>query len=290
MDVTLPEPSFDLPPPDPPSFDLPPPDPPSVATATATKKRKRKEKGDDADEPKAKKKKITSQACKAKGRRFQQEVERALKHTFPHLKGNDIRSISMGCQGADLILSTAALKVLPYDFEMKNQENLQLWAAIRQCTRRVDAETDTDIYPMLVIRRNRTKPLAIMPLGHYCYLRAGRRPVYALDHMCTARGILGHFDIEPRTHAKEAPAVNLANAAAAVFGASFGRPHAFLIDEAFSALEGPDSLAVSFHAKATLNIWKEHDRATPLVFNRGDLDMCMFIAVPFQHFLDIVKT
>lgn len=225
---------------------------------------------------------IKPSSCKNKGRRFQQEVEHALKNTFDHLKGNDIRSTSMGCPGADLILSTAALRVLPYDFEMKNQEKLQLWAAIKQCNKRVDADTDAEIYPMLVIRKNRTKPLAIMPLGHYCHLLNGRSPVHMVSHMCTVRQVLRHFDIDMTPEAIQ----NLAHATHAVYAASHGRPHEYSADRALVRHKGTP--VARLHAKSTLNIWSVHDGVTPLVFNRGDDDMVIYVAIKFDDFLTLV--
>jgi hypothetical protein len=225
---------------------------------------------------------IKPSSCKNKGRRFQQEIERALKNTFDHLKGNDIRSVSMGCAGADLILSTAALQVLPYDFEMKNQENLQLWAALRQCTKRVDAATE--IYPLLVIRKNRTKPLAILPLGHYCYLRTGRSPVHLVDQMCSAQQTLEHFGIDVSLD----PEVNLANAAQAVVAASHGQPYNYVVKRNQLRQVTTGTLAL-LHGKKTLNIWSTHDGTTPLIFNRGDNAMPMYIAIRFEDFLALVK-
>ncbi len=72
------------------------------------------------------------QSCKAKGRRLQQEIRDAVLAAFPSLEPDDVRSTSMGAAGADLLLSPAARKLFPFYVECKNQEALNIWAALKQ--------------------------------------------------------------------------------------------------------------------------------------------------------------
>lgn len=97
------------------------------------------------------------QSCKAKGRRLQQELRDAILATFPGLKPDDVRSTSMGASGEDLLLSPAAREVFPFSPECKNAERLNIWEAIVQASGR-------DHLPLVVFRKNNTKPFAALPL------------------------------------------------------------------------------------------------------------------------------
>lgn len=114
-------------------------------------------------------KRMRPQSAKAKGRRFQQWCAERFKQRLPELTGNDVRSLSMGAAGDDLILSPAAQRLLPYGFEMKNVETLSLWATLRQVQKR----RDDDLTPCVVARKNRTHPVAIVPFGHLLALLGG---------------------------------------------------------------------------------------------------------------------
>ena len=58
----------------------------------------------------------------------------------------------MGMSGEDIVLSPAAKKVIPYSFECKNQERLDLWKSLEQ------AEGNSqERFPVLVFKRNRSK-------------------------------------------------------------------------------------------------------------------------------------
>ncbi len=72
------------------------------------------------------------QSCKAKGRRFQQQIVADLLERFPHLTEDDIKSCSMGANGEDVQLSASARMSIPYSFEAKNQERVNVWSALEQ--------------------------------------------------------------------------------------------------------------------------------------------------------------
>lgn len=94
------------------------------------------------------------QSCKAKGRRLQQLIVEDLLSIFPHLTEDDIRSTSMGANGEDIQLSAAARLVLPFSFEAKNQERINVWSALQQS--RANAPHKTD--PVVVVKKNKEKP------------------------------------------------------------------------------------------------------------------------------------
>ena len=60
-------------------------------------------------------------SCKAKGRRFQQQIAADILAAFPNLGEDDVRSTSMGASGEDIQLSTSARTLFPYSVEAKNQ-------------------------------------------------------------------------------------------------------------------------------------------------------------------------
>lgn len=99
---------------------------------------------------------------KNKGRKLQNFVRDMLHDTFPTLHKDDIKSQTMGMPGEDIVLSPAARDIIPYSFECKNVERLDLWGSLAQ------AETNSeDRKPVLVIKRNRSKIYAIIELDTF---------------------------------------------------------------------------------------------------------------------------
>ena len=72
----------------------------------------------------------------------------------------------MGMSGEDIVLSPAAKRVIPYSFECKNQERLNLWGSLEQ------AEGNSqDRQPVLVFKRNRSKVYVALDFEHFLELR-----------------------------------------------------------------------------------------------------------------------
>tara|TARA_Y100000401_G_scaffold39990_1_gene30374 strand:- start:6068 stop:6313 length:246 start_codon:yes stop_codon:yes gene_type:complete len=68
----------------------------------------------------------------------------------------------MGMSGEDIVLSPAAKKVIPYSFECKNQERLNLWSSLEQ------AEGNSqDRNPCLIFKRNRSKIYVTIEFDHF---------------------------------------------------------------------------------------------------------------------------
>tara|TARA_B110000046_G_scaffold171046_1_gene191490 strand:- start:25 stop:513 length:489 start_codon:yes stop_codon:yes gene_type:complete len=114
---------------------------------------------------------MRTQSCKAKGRRLQQLIARDLLAMYPHLTEDDIRSTSMGAPGEDIQLSQAAQQTIPFSFEAKNQERVNIWAAIEQAL----GNTRKTRTPCVVIKKNNVKPFAVVPWETLLSLLAGRR-------------------------------------------------------------------------------------------------------------------
>ena len=116
---------------------------------------------------------MTPASAKQKGRSFQQYICKQILHYFPTLEADDVMSKSMGAGGEDVMLSPAARKLLPISIEAKNQEKLSLWAAWEQ------AKANAKKYqPVLMIKRNRSKPLAVIDLEYFLSLVKGHEIVF----------------------------------------------------------------------------------------------------------------
>jgi len=76
----------------------------------------------------------------------------------------------MGAAGEDLMLSSQARLLFPYSVECKNTESLNVWAAWQQaCANAGDYE------PLLIIKRNRSEPLAVVDAKHFVKLSTGEK-------------------------------------------------------------------------------------------------------------------
>ena len=71
----------------------------------------------------------------------------------------------MGAGGEDVIMARAAREKFPYSIECKNQEKLNVWSAYDQ------AESNSGNYePLVVIKRNRQKPLVVLDAEYFMKL------------------------------------------------------------------------------------------------------------------------
>ena len=84
---------------------------------------------------------MAGRASKAKGRRLQNWVRDkllalfSLSYNYLGLQEDDIKSQTMGMTGEDIVLTPRAREYLPYSFECKNTERLNVWSAFEQCRR-----------------------------------------------------------------------------------------------------------------------------------------------------------
>ena len=68
----------------------------------------------------------------------------------------------MGMSGEDIVMSPAAKRVIPYSFECKNQERLNLWSSLDQAESNCE-----DRQPVLVFKRNRSKIYVAIEFDHF---------------------------------------------------------------------------------------------------------------------------
>ena len=91
-------------------------------------------------------------SAKNKGKRLQNKVRDLILEKFNQLEPDDVRSVTMGDSGEDILLSPAARKLFPFSVECKNQEKLYIWSSLEQ------AETNSGNHiPIVIFKRNRSK-------------------------------------------------------------------------------------------------------------------------------------
>jgi len=105
-------------------------------------------------------------ARKARGRLLQKHVRDGILKAFPALTEDDVKSAPMGTSGSDVVLSTLGKNLFSYDVECKNAQTVNIWAAMEQSKKRCPE----DLEPLLVVKRNGVKPLAIIDFEHFMQL------------------------------------------------------------------------------------------------------------------------
>jgi hypothetical protein len=105
---------------------------------------------------------MKTRSAKAKGRRLQNKIRDLLLEEFNELEPDDIRVAIMGETGEDIKLSPAARKQIPYSFECKNQEKLNIWSSLEQAE-----ENSGDYPPILIFKRNRSKTYVTVELEEF---------------------------------------------------------------------------------------------------------------------------
>ena len=96
-------------------------------------------------------------SAKNKGKRLQNKIRDLILEKFDTLEPDDVRSITMGDSGEDILLSPAARRMFPFSVECKNQEKLNIWSALEQAE-----ENSGDHTPLVIFKRNRSKTYAVL--------------------------------------------------------------------------------------------------------------------------------
>jgi hypothetical protein len=111
---------------------------------------------------------------KAKGREACAAARDEILKTLP-LHPDDIQITSSGATGEDLLLSPKARQMMPFVFEVKNQESLNIWESYAQAethwSKKVSKE---EFYPALIYKRNRSDLMITMSMEdfmHFAFLR-----------------------------------------------------------------------------------------------------------------------
>ena len=96
-------------------------------------------------------------SAKNKGKRLQNKVRDVILEKFDKLEPDDVRSITMGDAGEDILLSPAARRLFPFSVECKAQESLSIWSALQQAESNAGKHT-----PLVIFKRNRSKTYAVL--------------------------------------------------------------------------------------------------------------------------------
>ena len=105
---------------------------------------------------------MKTRSAKSKGRRLQNQIKELLLESFKELEPDDVRSAIMGETGEDIKLSPAARRQIPYSFECKKQEKINIWESLNQAE-----ENSGDYPPVLIFKRNRSKTYAVLELEDF---------------------------------------------------------------------------------------------------------------------------
>ena len=105
---------------------------------------------------------MKTRSAKSNGRRLQNQVKELLLEAFTELEPDDIRTAIMGETGEDIKLSPAARREIPFSFECKNQEKINIWESLNQAE-----ENSGDYPPVLIFKRNRSKTYAVLEIDDF---------------------------------------------------------------------------------------------------------------------------
>lgn len=108
---------------------------------------------------------MKASSAKAKGRNLQKYVVTAILRVFTSLEVDDVTSRSMGANGEDVLLSPRARKYLPISLECKSHAKYAVYKDYAQAKDNASGYT-----PILIIKQNNSKPLAIMDLDYFMEL------------------------------------------------------------------------------------------------------------------------
>ena len=103
-------------------------------------------------------------SAKAKGRIHQQYVRDLILRLNPELTKDDVRSTSMGAGGEDIQLSSAARRWFPFQIECKSKAAYSVYGDYEQACSHGGHE------PLLIIKANHKKPLAIVDAEYFAKL------------------------------------------------------------------------------------------------------------------------
>ena len=103
---------------------------------------------------------------KIKGRRLTNFVREKILKAFPHLKAKDVVCAENGQPGPDLILSKVAKALVPFQWEMKNQQKMKtIYTWHKQASKGAG-----ELTPVVVAKQNSKDPLVIIDFKEFIKL------------------------------------------------------------------------------------------------------------------------
>ncbi len=115
---------------------------------------------------------IKPSSAKAKGRRLQQQARDKILSLFPMLTDQDVRSTGMGQSGEDIQMASQARRLFPYSIECKALKNIAIYKFVDQCV----ANCPSGAEPLVIIKADRRKPLAVIDMDHFFELISRKDP------------------------------------------------------------------------------------------------------------------
>ncbi len=106
---------------------------------------------------------MKTSSAKAKGRRAAVALKQALLAYIHELSPDDLIITLSSVNGPDLQLSPRAQEYLPFVFECKNQESLNIWSALAQAKSHIKSQE----IPVVVFTRNRTDLYVALKLSDF---------------------------------------------------------------------------------------------------------------------------
>ena len=110
---------------------------------------------------------MNTRSAKNKGKRLCQDVKQKLLEFAPELKDDDVYIPVGSVPGEDIILSPLARTIFNFCIECKNQEALNIWAALKQAESHAKG---TEKLPVVFFSRNRSKTYVALELDHFLKL------------------------------------------------------------------------------------------------------------------------
>ena len=106
---------------------------------------------------------MLNKSRRAKSSRLQNMVrDKLLKAFKPHLGKKDIQTPPNGVNGPDILLSRIAVKLCPWNWEIKNRNQMKgVYDWYKQ------AGKNTKLEPVVVMKMNTRKPLAVIDLDAF---------------------------------------------------------------------------------------------------------------------------
>ncbi len=101
---------------------------------------------------------MRTRSAKAKGRRLQDAIVKSLYENFSQLREGDIKPAIMGESGRDIQLSPTAEDIIFFDIECKNQQKINIWAALEQA----ESNAKEGRIPLVIFKRNHSKTYAVL--------------------------------------------------------------------------------------------------------------------------------
>ena len=106
---------------------------------------------------------MLNKSRKAKASKLQNLVrDKILKAFSPHLRRKDVQTPTNGVNGPDIVLSRIAKKLCPYNFEVKNRNQIKgVYDWYKQ------AGKNTKLEPVVVMKMNTRTPLVVIDLDAF---------------------------------------------------------------------------------------------------------------------------